>query len=223
MLAWLTPGCVRCCVVVPFLFCFACWWLHCSDLGELGPSPIPHGQRSRCPRAPHACDEGAGAAQALGDSCQVRHPGVRGASTATRHARAQPLTVVSHALVLACLFGCCCRYKHGLVERGRTMFEGIVSSYPKRVDMWNMYLDQEISRGTYAPTCCCVRKCIMRCLHTRQGSGMVSRRCSCVSCDSSFARVLRRCANRSSLVRTSSEPQAVLQEDTVLLQEVHVV
>lgn len=41
-------------------------------------------------------------------------------------------------------------FKHGTVERGRTMFEGIVSSYPKRVDMWNMYLDQEISRGTCA-------------------------------------------------------------------------
>ena len=33
-------------------------------------------------------------------------------------------------------------FKHGTVERGRTMFEGIVSSYPKRVDMWNMYLGQ---------------------------------------------------------------------------------
>ncbi|KAG0172965.1 rRNA biogenesis protein rrp5 [Apophysomyces sp. BC1034] len=35
-------------------------------------------------------------------------------------------------------------FKHGEAERGRTIFEGIVSNYPKRVDLWSVYLDMEI-------------------------------------------------------------------------------
>ncbi|KAJ3219811.1 rRNA biogenesis protein rrp5 [Clydaea vesicula] len=35
-------------------------------------------------------------------------------------------------------------YKFGEPERGRTIFEGILSNYPKRIDLWNVYLDQEI-------------------------------------------------------------------------------
>ena len=34
----------------------------------------------------------------------------------------------------------------GSVERGRTLFEGLMSMYPKRVDLWDIYLDMEISR-----------------------------------------------------------------------------
>lgn len=33
-------------------------------------------------------------------------------------------------------------FKEGDVERGRTMFENILSNYPKRVDLWSVYLDQ---------------------------------------------------------------------------------
>ena len=35
-------------------------------------------------------------------------------------------------------------YKLGDVERGRTMFEGIVSNYPKKTDIWSVYIDMEI-------------------------------------------------------------------------------
>jgi rRNA biogenesis protein RRP5 len=35
-------------------------------------------------------------------------------------------------------------FKIGEPERGRTIFEGIVSSYPKRLDLWWIYIDQEI-------------------------------------------------------------------------------
>jgi len=35
-------------------------------------------------------------------------------------------------------------FKHGSAERGRTIFEGIMANYPKRVDLWNVYLDMEI-------------------------------------------------------------------------------
>lgn len=38
-------------------------------------------------------------------------------------------------------------YRHGDPERGRTVLDSIVSEYPKRVDVWGVYLDQEIKKG----------------------------------------------------------------------------
>eukprot|EP00850_Spirogloea_muscicola_P003615 SM000014S00403 [mRNA] locus=s14:1118681:1131628:- [translate_table: standard] len=38
-------------------------------------------------------------------------------------------------------------FKLGSVERGRAMFEGILRNYPKRIDLWSIYLDQEIKKG----------------------------------------------------------------------------
>lgn len=38
-------------------------------------------------------------------------------------------------------------YKNGFAERGRTIFEGLLSSEPKRVDIWSVYVDQEVSSG----------------------------------------------------------------------------
>ncbi|KAJ1814570.1 rRNA biogenesis protein rrp5 [Coemansia sp. RSA 2598] len=35
-------------------------------------------------------------------------------------------------------------FKHGEPERGRTIFEGVLGTYPKRVDLWSVYLDMEI-------------------------------------------------------------------------------
>ncbi|PXF41293.1 rRNA biogenesis protein RRP5 [Gracilariopsis chorda] len=37
-------------------------------------------------------------------------------------------------------------YKHGSSERGRTVFESLVGSFPKRLDLWNVYLDMEVRR-----------------------------------------------------------------------------
>ncbi|KAH9811355.1 hypothetical protein DFH28DRAFT_1085148 [Melampsora americana] len=37
-------------------------------------------------------------------------------------------------------------FKHGEIERGRTLFEGLLASYPKRTDLWNVYIDLERSR-----------------------------------------------------------------------------
>ncbi|KIW90790.1 uncharacterized protein Z519_08573 [Cladophialophora bantiana CBS 173.52] len=36
---------------------------------------------------------------------------------------------------------------HGLAERGRTIFEGLISSFPKRVDLFNVLLDLELKLG----------------------------------------------------------------------------
>ncbi|ORX93442.1 nucleic acid-binding protein [Basidiobolus meristosporus CBS 931.73] len=38
-------------------------------------------------------------------------------------------------------------FKYGEPERGRTIFEGIMSNYPKRVDLWSIYLDMETRVG----------------------------------------------------------------------------
>lgn len=35
----------------------------------------------------------------------------------------------------------------GDIERGRTLFEGLISSYPKRVDLWSIYIDQEVKHS----------------------------------------------------------------------------
>lgn len=39
------------------------------------------------------------------------------------------------------------RSSNGDVERGRTVFEGLLSSFPKRIDLWNVLLDLEIKVG----------------------------------------------------------------------------
>ena len=36
------------------------------------------------------------------------------------------------------------RSPNGDIERGRTVFEGLLSSFPKRIDLWNVLLDLEI-------------------------------------------------------------------------------
>jgi rRNA biogenesis protein RRP5 len=38
-------------------------------------------------------------------------------------------------------------YKAGKCESGRTMFEGIVTNYPKRMDIWAIYMDMEVKHG----------------------------------------------------------------------------
>jgi rRNA biogenesis protein RRP5 len=39
------------------------------------------------------------------------------------------------------------RSSSGLAERGRTIFEGLLDSFPKRVDLWSVLLDLEIKHG----------------------------------------------------------------------------
>lgn len=38
-------------------------------------------------------------------------------------------------------------YQLGDPERGKTIFEGIVDSHPKRFDLWVVYMDQEAKLG----------------------------------------------------------------------------
>merc|ERR1712034_102535 len=36
----------------------------------------------------------------------------------------------------------------GHVERGKTIFEGLLANYPKRTDLWSVYLDAHIKAST---------------------------------------------------------------------------
>ncbi|MEW5309983.1 MAG: hypothetical protein WDW38_001820 [Sanguina aurantia] len=38
-------------------------------------------------------------------------------------------------------------FKVGSAERGRGIFEGLLRNYPKRIDLWSVYLDQEVKAG----------------------------------------------------------------------------
>ncbi|CEG39975.1 rrna biogenesis protein rrp5 [Plasmopara halstedii] len=38
-------------------------------------------------------------------------------------------------------------YEHNELDKARTIFEGILANYPKRMDLWNVYLDKEIKFG----------------------------------------------------------------------------
>jgi rRNA biogenesis protein RRP5 len=38
-------------------------------------------------------------------------------------------------------------YKLGEPERGKTLFEGVVDSHPKRWDLWSIYIDMEVGQN----------------------------------------------------------------------------
>ncbi|KAL4787905.1 hypothetical protein BJX76DRAFT_353703 [Aspergillus varians] len=57
------------------------------------------------------------------------------------------------------------RSPNGDVERGRTVFEGLLSSFPKRIDLWNVLLDLEIKNGDAEQ----VRRLFERVLGIRDG------------------------------------------------------
>ena len=38
-------------------------------------------------------------------------------------------------------------FKHGESERGKSIFENIVSNFPRRVDQWNVYIDMAVKNN----------------------------------------------------------------------------
>ena len=38
-------------------------------------------------------------------------------------------------------------FRHGSVERGKTLFENLVTTYPRRTDIWSVYIDVCIKFG----------------------------------------------------------------------------
>ncbi|EGG23485.1 HAT repeat-containing protein [Cavenderia fasciculata] len=52
-------------------------------------------------------------------------------------------------------------FKHGNPERGRTVFESLISSNPSRTDLWNVYIDQELKQENNAKN---IRRLFDRCI-----------------------------------------------------------
>ncbi|KAJ1555710.1 Protein RRP5, partial [Cladochytrium tenue] len=57
-------------------------------------------------------------------------------------------------------------FKHGDPERGRTLFEGIITNNPKRLDVWSVYIDMETRAGDFDRT----RRLYERAIRLRQSS-----------------------------------------------------
>lgn len=59
-------------------------------------------------------------------------------------------------------------YQNGSAERGRSVFEGLIATYPKRTDLWSVYIDQHVKANTppevAAPQNEEVRKLFERCI-----------------------------------------------------------
>lgn len=53
--------------------------------------------------------------------------------------RASHITIISKFGTL--------EFKNGRPEAGRTMLEGIVANFPKRMDIWAIYMDMEVKYG----------------------------------------------------------------------------
>ncbi|KAJ6144754.1 hypothetical protein N7470_008649 [Penicillium chermesinum] len=62
------------------------------------------------------------------------------------------------------------RSPNGDVERGRTVFEGLLSSFPKRIDLWNVLIDLEIKVGDAEQ----VRRLFERVLGLQNKKGVIS-------------------------------------------------
>lgn len=39
-------------------------------------------------------------------------------------------------------------FRHGDVERGRAMFDKVLTSYPKRTDLWSVLIDLMVKHGS---------------------------------------------------------------------------
>lgn len=39
-------------------------------------------------------------------------------------------------------------FRYGDVERGRNMFDKVLSTYPKRTDLWSVFIDLMVKHGS---------------------------------------------------------------------------
>ena len=65
-------------------------------------------------------------------------------------------------------------FKHGDPERGRTIFETLLSQWPKRLDLWNVWIDMEISLPSRNEEA--VRRLFERITGVGQGSNLKPRK-----------------------------------------------
>ncbi|GAA5947174.1 hypothetical protein JCM10213_001449 [Rhodosporidiobolus nylandii] len=63
-------------------------------------------------------------------------------------------------------------FKLGDAERGRTIFEGIVDSYPKRLDLWFVYVDMEIKQRNVAGVRALFDRILVQRLSSKKGKSV---------------------------------------------------
>jgi hypothetical protein len=74
--------------------------------------------------------------------------------------RRKHVKAISHAALL--------EFRAGSAERGRSMMEGVLRNYPRRLDLWSVYIDQARGRAPFL-CCCLLLKCRGRRLAGRGG------------------------------------------------------
>ena len=55
-------------------------------------------------------------------------------------------------------------FQYGEYERGATEFESLVSTYPKRVDLWSVYIDMMLKKGEVKKVRYVSQLCVLTCL-----------------------------------------------------------
>ncbi|KAM0789071.1 hypothetical protein ACM66B_003134 [Microbotryomycetes sp. NB124-2] len=63
-------------------------------------------------------------------------------------------------------------FKLGDAERGRTIFEGVVESHPKRLDLWLVYIDQEIKQGNVVGVRALFERVLQQRLSSKKGKAV---------------------------------------------------
>ncbi|KAK4046291.1 rRNA biogenesis protein rrp5 [Microbotryomycetes sp. JL201] len=63
-------------------------------------------------------------------------------------------------------------FKLGDAERGRTIFEGVVESHPKRLDLWLVYVDQEIKQGNVVGVRALFERLLQQRLSSKKGKAV---------------------------------------------------
>ena len=67
-------------------------------------------------------------------------------------------------------------FRQGNRERGRSLFEGVLRNYPRRLDLWSVYLDQVTRRCAYSVQGCQASHCLTQGL-AACGEGVEGRMC----------------------------------------------
>ena len=73
-------------------------------------------------------------------------------------------------------------YKYGSVEKGRTVFESLIGNYPKRLDVWNVFLDMETS------VCRSAKEDSQERTDAVEATRLIFERCSCLDLSSKKAK-----------------------------------
>lgn len=90
----------------------------------------------------------------------AKHGSASTSATVDRAVKALPARKHVKFLTQAALL----EFRSGSAERARTLFEGVLQAHPRRMDLWSVYIDQEVKLGEQQR----VRALMERAVHTDQ-------------------------------------------------------